>query len=162
MISYILYNTISICSPHDTLFLQHSYVVLYTPYLRAGLSTSANPVKGPLTSPERLWIPRLALSRLQFAIFPSSALSRITAPYRGLFRTFSKRYGVQYAWVPLTPPAWHAATFLYSHSARILCTLYFAYCLFCTACAFLIIPHFRSAQNIERSACRTARYFAIS
>lgn len=48
MISYILYNTISIYSPHDTLFLQHSYVVLYTPYLRAGLSTSANPVKGPL------------------------------------------------------------------------------------------------------------------
>ena len=63
---------------------------------------------------------------------------------------------------PLTVPAWHAAAFLCSHSARILCTLYFAYRLFCTACAFLIIPHFRSAQNIERSACRTVRYFAIA
>ena len=30
MISYILYNTISIYSPHDALFLQHSYVVLCT------------------------------------------------------------------------------------------------------------------------------------
>ena len=48
-------------------------------------------------SPERLWIPRLALSRLQIRIFPSSALSRITAPYSGLFHTFSKRYGVQCA-----------------------------------------------------------------
>ena len=112
--------------------------------------------------PERLWIPRLALSRHNLAYFPSSALWRITAPYRGLFRTFSKRYGVQCAWVPLTVPAWHAAAFLCSHSARILCILYFAYRLFCIACTFLIILHFRSAQNIERPACRTARYFAIA
>ena len=54
-------------------------------------------------SPERLWIPRLALSRLQIRIFPSSALSRITAPYSGLFHTFSKRYCVQCAMLGMQP-----------------------------------------------------------
>ena len=79
-------------------------------------------------SPERLWIPRLALSRQILLIFPSSALSRITAPYRGLFRTFSKRYGVQCAWVPLTPPAWHACSHF---SVQSFCSnsLYIIFCV---------------------------------
>ena len=78
--------------------------------------------------PERLWIPRLALSRHNLAFTSSSALSRITAPYRGLFRTFSKRYGVQCAWVPLTPPAWHACSHF---SVQSFCSnsLYIIFCI---------------------------------
>jgi len=113
-------------------------------------------------SPERLWIPRLALSRLQIRIFPSSALSRITAPYSGLFHTFSKRYGVQCAM-----SAANCACLACSHfSVQSFCSnsLYIIFCVSLVLYSLRIFNylHFRSAQNIERSACRTARYFAIA
>lgn len=162
---YFIQHNLNLLSSDYSSFLQQSYVVLYTPYLRVGLSTSANPVKGPLTSPERLWIPRLALSRLQFAIFPSSALSRITAPYRGLFRTFSKRYGVQYAWVPLTPPAWHACSHF---SVQSFCSnsLYIIFCVSVVLYSLHIFNYFAFSLSTKYRApglphCTILRYKLI-